>query len=105
MRSRPPAARTLPVSRVPTFNRAAIAARSEAAPLNANDELRAATRSPRTWLSTVMISSVTPSAKYSFCGSGLRLTNGSTAIDGPGAAADGGRASASRSAASAPADA
>jgi hypothetical protein len=45
-------------------------------------EFRAMTISQRMRDSAVMISSTMPSAKYSCSGSPLRLTNGSTAIDG-----------------------
>ena len=50
-------------------------------PLNANADVRETTRRPGTLASALISSSVMPSAKYSFSGSGLRLANGSTAID------------------------
>ena len=45
-------------------------------------ELRAITKQSRKRDSSVMMSSVMPSAKYSCSGSPLMLVNGSTAIDG-----------------------
>ena len=53
---------------------------------NAKTEVRAATRSSRIFASTFRISSVIPSLKYSWSPSGLRSSNGSTAIDGRGSA-------------------
>src|SRR3989441_9680876 len=50
-------------------------------PLNANDDVRAATRNAWILVRALMISSAMPSVKYSFSGSALMLTNGSTAID------------------------
>jgi hypothetical protein len=50
-------------------------------PLKAKDEVRAATRSAWIFDSALMISSATPSVKYSFSASALMLTNGSTAMD------------------------
>src|SRR5262245_21697482 len=50
-------------------------------PLNANDDVREATRSARILVRALMISSATPSVKYSFSGSALIFTNGNTAID------------------------
>ena len=51
-------------------------------PLNLNEELREITNSSRKRDSSVMMSSVMPSAKNSCSGSPLMLLNGSTAIDG-----------------------
>ena len=50
-------------------------------PLKVNDELRAMTNSCESFDNAVMMSSVTPSAKYSCSASPLMLANGSTAID------------------------
>jgi hypothetical protein len=50
--------------------------------LKTKDEARAATRSPSTFPSAVINSSVIPSEKYSLSGSALRFWNGSTASDG-----------------------
>ena len=50
-------------------------------PLKGNDEVRAATRSPRIFASTFSSSSARPSEKYSSSSSRLRFTNGSTAIE------------------------
>ena len=50
-------------------------------PLKAKQELREATCNPGTFASALMISSVIPSAKYSFSGSALMLASGRTAID------------------------
>src|SRR5262245_1274291 len=47
-----------------------------------NVELREITNRPETFDSSVMSSSVMPSAKYSCFGSSLMLVKGSTAIDG-----------------------
>ena len=47
-----------------------------------NDELRAITNSDLKRDSAVMMSSTTPSAKYSCSGSPLRLVNDNTAIEG-----------------------
>ena len=85
------ARRTLPSRTALTCSLSAIARMSCVAPLNANDEVRDATRSERTALNALMISSVIPSLKYSFSGSALMFRNGSTAIEF--AAAGGGRTS------------
>src|SRR5262245_44824254 len=47
-----------------------------------NEELRAMTKSPRARDSSVMMSSVMPSAKYRCSGSPLMLVKGRTAIEG-----------------------
>ena len=95
-RSRPPACRTLPsrTDRTPSFS--PIARTSSALSLNANEDVRAATRSASTFVSAWMISSLRPSLRYSLSFSWLRFRNGSTAIDGPpsGARAAGGAATA-----------
>ncbi len=49
-------------------------------PFSANADVRDATRSPATRVSASMSSSVMPSLRYSFSGSGLALTNGRTAM-------------------------
>jgi hypothetical protein len=76
--------RTPPSSSVATLSRRPISRTSSCLPLNANDELRAVTRSPGTRASWLRISSASPSEKYSLDGSSLRLANGSTAIERPG---------------------
>ena len=53
-------------------------------PLNENVDARAATLSPGTCVSAVMMSSVMPSLKYSLSGSALMFANGSTATDASG---------------------
>ena len=73
--------RTLPSSTVATFSFRAMPPMSSFFPLNAKDEVRAATRSAWILVSALMISSAMPSVKYSFSGSALMLTNGRTAID------------------------
>src|SRR2546425_458559 len=50
-------------------------------PLKAKADVRDATSNAWILLSALMISSATPSVKYSFSGSALMLTNGSTAMD------------------------
>src|ERR1700746_2394813 len=50
-------------------------------PLNANADVREATRNACALLNALMISSAMPSLKYSFSGSALMFTNGRTAID------------------------
>ena len=86
-RMRSPILRTLPATKVFTPRRRAISRASMSLPLNANVEVRAATRSPGTRASAVANSSVMPSLKYSFSRSGVRLTKGRTAIAGVEAAA------------------
>ncbi len=81
IRIRSPALRTLPSRTVRTFNLSAMLRMSSFFPLNANDDVRDATR--RDWIreSALMISSAMPSAKYSFSGSALMFANGRTATD------------------------
>src|SRR5205809_960411 len=50
-------------------------------PLKAKQDVRPGTRSPGTFASALISSSVIPSLKYSSCLSALMLTNGSTATD------------------------
>ncbi len=50
-------------------------------PLKANEEVRDATRSAWILVKALMMSSATPSLKYSFSASLLMLTKGSTAMD------------------------
>ena len=64
-----------------TFSRSPTSRASTFFPLNMKHDDRAGTRSPGIWASALMISSVIPSLKYSFSGSALRLTKGSTAIE------------------------
>ena len=54
---------------------------SESWPLNANADVRDATRSPSSLARALMISSVMPSAKYSLSLSALMFANGSTAME------------------------
>ena len=58
-----------------------------AEPRRVSAEVREVTRSACTLDSVVVISSVSPAAKYSFSGSALRFSKGSTAIDAFAAAA------------------
>jgi hypothetical protein len=51
-------------------------------PLNENADVRAATRNASILASAFSISSASQSQKYSFSGSALMLTNGSTAMEG-----------------------
>ena len=73
--------RTLPSSTVVTPSAAPILRTSSSFPLNANAEVREATRSASIFVSALMISSVIPSLKYSFSLSALMLRSGSTAIE------------------------
>ncbi len=87
MRTRLPDRRTEPSRIVRTLSCSPICRSGTFCPLYENDDVRPATLSSRTCARAVRISSVMPSAKYSFSGSALRLSNGSTAIDRPGALA------------------
>src|SRR6267143_1636340 len=80
-RRRLPALRTLPSSTVLTLSCSPTRRMSWFLPLNANADVRAATRNAWILVSALMISSAMPSVKYSFSGSALMFTNGSTAID------------------------
>ena len=80
MRSRLPARRTVPSRIADTLSRAPSSRTSSRRPLSANTDVRDATWRPSTLLSAVISSSVIPSLKYSFSGSALALTNGSTAM-------------------------
>ena len=80
MRTRSPPRRTLPSTTRSTPSRAPISASSTARPLNAKDDVRAATRRPGRPVSVWMSSSVMPSLKYSSSGSPLVFANGSTAM-------------------------
>src|SRR2546426_8210300 len=82
MRTRFPDLRTLPSRSVAAFSLSPITATSSFLPLNWKDEARAATRSPRILVSTLRSSSASPSEKYSSSSPRLRLTKGSTAIEG-----------------------
>jgi hypothetical protein len=61
--------------------------RSSFRPFIEKEEVRPITRSPSTWASALRISSAIPSEKYSCSLSELRLTNGSTAMEGMAGAA------------------
>src|SRR6476659_4565886 len=90
MRSMLPDLRTLPSSTLATLSAFAIVATSTALSLNENDDVRAITRNCGTWPSMLSSSSDNPSEKYACSRSGLRLTNGSTAIErGSGTTAGG----------------
>ena len=82
MRTRLPARRTLPSSKVATSSVAPISRRLWSRPLNFITEPRPITRSERILESWAITSSVIPSAKNSFSGSALRLWKGRTATDG-----------------------
>ena len=77
--ARPSAAR-FPRARTRQSSSAPIARTSCGLPLSANTDVRDATRRPSTLASASISSSVMPSLRYSFSGSGLALTNGSTAM-------------------------
>ena len=79
-RSRSSSLRTLPSNSVDTPNAAVITRTSAGLPLNWNEELRAATRSPATVQSASMISSAIPSHIQSWSLAGLRSAKGSTAM-------------------------
>ena len=81
------ARRTLPSKTVRTRSFSPIARMSSLAPLNANADVRDATRSEGMELNAFRISSAMPSQKYPFSGSALRFTNGNTAIECSGAGA------------------
>src|SRR5687767_13529275 len=81
MRSRLPIFRTPPSRTVDTLSFLPMSPMSSFLPLNANEDVRDATRSPCTFDSALMISSAIPSAKYSFSASALMFANGSTATD------------------------
>ena len=76
-----PIFRTLPSSTVETLSLRPISPITSCFPLNANDDVREATRSDCTLVSALMISSAMPSAKYSLSASALMLAKGNTATD------------------------
>src|SRR5438309_1812260 len=80
IRRRSPARRTVPSSTQAAPSSAPMARTSCGLPLSANTDVREATRSPSTPARAAISSSVMPSLRYSFSGSGLALTNGSTAM-------------------------
>ncbi len=80
MRSRSPARRSVPSSTQAAPSNAPVARTSCGLPLSENTEVREATRSPATPANALISSSVMPSLRYSLSGSGLTLTNGSTAM-------------------------
>ena len=77
-----PAFRTLPSRMWSTLSVLPISANSTSFPRKKNDDVRPATFRPGMLASTLMISSASPSLKYSFSLSALMLANGSTATDG-----------------------
>ena len=81
MRTRFPALRTLPSSTAPTFSVRPISRTSSCFPLKTKDDVRAVTIRSSNLTRALRISSVIPSVKYSFSGSELMLTKGSTAMD------------------------
>ena len=85
-RTRLPALRTLPSTTYWTPNSRATAGTRTGLPLWTKAELREITSRSRKRDSSVMMSSVRPSAKNSCSGSPLMLANGSTAIEGLAAA-------------------
>ena len=76
-----PDRRTLPSRTDATFSLCATVAMSGCSPWNENDDVRAATCSPSMRESESSNSSVSPSEKYSWLGSPLMFTNGSTAME------------------------
>src|SRR5262245_47697185 len=82
MRRRLPDFRTLPSSTVFTFSALPISLMLVFLPLNEKVDVRAATFKSSIFDSAFSSSSANPSQKYSFSGSALMLTNGSTAIEG-----------------------
>src|SRR5207245_479443 len=80
IRRRSPARRTVPSSTQAAPSRAPMARTSCGFPLSANTDVRDATRSPSTPARAAISSSVMPSLRYSFSGSGLALANGRTAM-------------------------
>ena len=83
MRRRCPARRTVPSSIQAAPSSAPMRARPAPCRSSANTEVRDATRSPLTFASASISSSVMPSLRYSVSGSGLAFTNGSTAMSRP----------------------
>src|SRR5437867_3037555 len=81
MRSRSPDLRTVPSSTTEVPSSAPTARTSSDFAFNAKADVRDETRSPEIFARASISSSVMPSLKYSFSGSGLALMNGSTAID------------------------
>lgn len=81
-RTRSPTLRTLPSRTYSTSSSRATSWTFTALPLCTKAELREMTRGSRKRDSSVMMSSVRPSAKNSCSGSPLILTSGSTAMDG-----------------------
>ncbi len=82
MRTRSPLRRTLPSTSVVAPSFAPITLRLSVDRLNGITDVREITLSARIFDRCAMTSSVIPSAKYSFSGSALKLTNGSTATVG-----------------------
>ncbi len=81
IRARGPARRTLPSRMAPTPSSSAIAAIFLEVFLYCIEEVREITLSALIFESCAMMSSVMPSLKYSFSGSVLMFSNGSTATD------------------------
>ena len=82
-RSRSPALRTLPSSRVLTWSLRPISRVSREVPRKRKEDVREATRSPSMRLRAAITSSAMPSQKYSWSFSWLMSANGSTATEGP----------------------
>jgi hypothetical protein len=81
MRTVSPALRTLPSTRLATPSFCPISCAVALLPLKEKAEVRAATRRPGIFCSTVNNSSLMPSEKYSLPLSSLRFSNASTATD------------------------
>src|SRR6202000_1139435 len=90
MRTLLPARRTLPSRSAPTLSLCAMSATESFLPLKENEALRAATRMPFKREKESRISSDSPSEKYSCEASPLKLANGMTARECPGALNAGG---------------
>ena len=84
MRMCSPSSRTLPSSTARTLSARAILRMSSFLPLNAKEEVRAATRKFEALERSFRSSSEMPSLKYSFFGSPLMFRKGSTAIEASG---------------------
>jgi len=81
MRTMLSAVRTLPSSTCATCSARPIESTPTSLFLNANDDVRAATRSSGSFASTLSSSSVRPSEKYAWSFPALMSRNGSTAMD------------------------
>ena len=89
MRSRSPDFRTVPSSTAETPSSAPMARISCGFPFRAKADVREAMRKPSTFVRALISSSLMPSLRYSFSGSALAFTNGSTAMERVLATSDG----------------